>query len=129
MVTPNYDRHAWDDKVAEDLKKPERRCFKKNREKAKRKLTRGQVLEIVYRREHMFCERCGVRTRRFKDCTWEGDPRMAHVNEIVPRSKGGDPLNPDNCELTCARCHMPNGEHAPTPERMKQIQARTKARR
>ena len=103
------------------IEKPERRQFAKNRQKGRRKLTRSQVQEIVYRREKMLCERCGVRTKRFRDCTWEGDPRMAHVNERNPRSKGGNPLDPDECELVCQGCHMPNGRHAPTVERMRRI--------
>lgn len=106
--------------------KPERRCYVKNRERGKKKLTRRQVIEQVYRDKKMTCERCGVRVKRPSECTWEGDPRMAHVNEKVPRSLGGDPLDLSNLELTCQGCHQPNGEHAPTVERMQQIQARTK---
>jgi 5-methylcytosine-specific restriction endonuclease McrA len=45
----------------------------------------------------------------------------AHVNERVPKSLGGSPYDPDNCELTCRGCHMPNGRHAPTVERMRKI--------
>lgn len=104
--------------------KPERRRYVKNRLKARNKLTRGQVRELVYRRERMFCQRCKRRTRRPNECTWEGDPLMAHVNELVPRSRGGDPLDSENCELTCQACHMPNGQHAPTAERMKAIRQR-----
>lgn len=102
--------------------KPERRRYVKNRERAKKKLTRAQVRELVYRREQMRCERCQRRTRRPNECTWEGDPAMAHVNERVPRSLGGDPLDPDNCELVCQGCHLPGGQHAPTPERMQKLQ-------
>lgn len=98
--------------------KPERRRYAKNRAKAKRKLTRAQVRETVYRRERMRCERCDRRTKLPKDCLWGGDPLMAHVNERVPRSLGGNPLDPDNCELVCQECHLPNGQHAPTAERM-----------
>jgi 5-methylcytosine-specific restriction endonuclease McrA len=111
--------------LRDTLPKPERRRYVKNREKAKKKLTRAQVLEIVYRRKKMLCERCGRRVKRFRDCAWEGDPAMAHVNETTPRSKGGDPMNPDHCELVCQACHMPNGQHAPTVERMKKLQRRT----
>lgn len=108
------------------IPKPERRCFVKNRLRAQRKLTRAQVRELVYRREKMLCQRCGQRSKRPKDCTWEGDPLMAHVNENPPRSKGGDPLNPDQCELTCQSCHLPNGQHAPTKARMEVLQRRRK---
>jgi 5-methylcytosine-specific restriction endonuclease McrA len=124
---PNYARPAFDATVAEGLQKPERRRHVKKRAKVQKKLTRAQVREIVYGREKMRCERCGQRTKRPNDCTWGGDPTMAHVNERVPRSKGGNPLEPKNCELTCQACHLPGGQHAPTKERMQKLQRKPKA--
>ena len=113
-----------DDETLKRLQKPERKRYVKNRDRAKKKLTRAQVREAVYRRERMVCERCGIRTRKPTECYWAGDPHMAHVNEMVPRSLGGDPLDPDNCELVCQACHLPNGQHAPTPERMRTLKAK-----
>lgn len=92
--------------------------------KRQRYLDRRQVRELVYRRESMVCERCTKQCKHPREC-WPGDPDMAHVNEKVPRSLGGDPLDLDNVELVCGACHLLNGEHAPTVERMRQIQART----
>jgi len=47
----------------------------------------------------------------------------AHVNEKVPRSKGGDWTDPSNCELLCQRCHTGSG-HAPTAERAERLRNR-----
>lgn len=69
----------------------------------------------VYQREQMRCQRCSIRVRLDVP---EWAHNRAHVNETVPRSKGGDPTNPDHCELVCRSCHLPNGQHAPTPERL-----------
>ena len=101
--------------------KPERRRYVKNREKRAKTLTRRQAVELVYRREHMRCERCTVLTIRPSKCYWEGEPRMAQVNERVPRSLGGSPVDLANLELTCQACHQPNGEHAPTAERQQRL--------
>ncbi len=104
--------------------KPSRVQRKKaeRRTERQRRLTRSQVREIVYRRERMICERCHRPVKGPDDSEpWEDD--RAQVNERVPKSRGGDPLDPDNCELTCRRCHFggPSGAHAPTKARMKRI--------
>ena len=41
------------------------------------------------------CQRCG----QLPD--WRGLSK----HEKVKRSQGGDPLDPNNCELLCGRCH------------------------
>jgi 5-methylcytosine-specific restriction endonuclease McrA len=71
----------------------------------------------VFKRAGSHCQRCGVFV---SDRFPEWDDRRAHVNELTPRSLGGDPCDPANCELVCRRCHFggPSGAHAPTPERM-----------
>lgn len=126
----DYSRPRFDAKAYERMaKRPERRRYVKNREKRKKTLTRAQAREAVYRREKMVCERCKRRTKRPNKCSWEGDPAMAHVNERAPRSKGrktGSATDLKNLELVCGGCHLPNGEHAPTPERMQKIRARMK---
>ena len=103
--------------------KPERRRVLKRRAKRQQHLTRAQCRQIVYRRERMMCQRC---QRKLSLDVYPPDPRFPHVNEKVPRSKGGDPLDPDNQELLCGTCHLPGGQHAPTVARMHQIQARLK---
>jgi hypothetical protein len=58
---------------------------------------------------------------RKKAVLYPGDPERGDVNEIVPKSLGGDPTDPLNCELVCGACHYggPSGAHAPTAARMK----------
>lgn len=111
--------------MAIPVPKPERRAVEKKRDKRQRFLARRQCREIVYRRERMICQRCGKLTKHPREC-YPLDPDMAHVNEPERRSGGADETNPDACELVCGACHFPNGEHAPTVERMEQIKARTR---
>lgn len=79
-------------------------------------MTRKQCVDLVYKRAHRRCERCGhpIRNSGHPDC-------VGHVNEKIPRSKGGNPRDPDNCELVCHACHFPNGAHAPTKERQQRL--------
>jgi 5-methylcytosine-specific restriction endonuclease McrA len=108
------------------IPKPERaaRKAKKKEAEQKHRLTRKQVCQIVYRRERGKCQRCG-RDVSYDVHAWKDE--RAQCNDIVPRGKGGNPLDPDNQELTCRKCHFggPSGAHAPTPARM----ARSRARR
>ncbi len=102
--------------------KPERRSrVKKRKDKAKR-LSRAQCRAIVFKRAKERCERCG---RKVTDDTEPWRDERAHVNEMVPKSRGGSPYDPDNCELLCRPCHFPKGQHAPTVERMRKILKRT----
>jgi 5-methylcytosine-specific restriction endonuclease McrA len=103
--------------------KPERRSTAKHRSERQRKLSRAQCRDVVFRREQGLCERC---KRAVTYDAWPWEDRRAQVNEKVPRSRGGDPHNPDECELLCRLCHLPGGQHAPTPQRMRMIQARLK---
>lgn len=105
--------------------KPIRRRVLKKQAERRKGLSRAQCRQVVYRRERMRCQRCG-RQLTLDAYPWQDE--CPHVNEIVPRSKGGDPCDPENCELCCGKCHMPGGQHAPTVERMRQIQKRLKKR-
>lgn len=101
------------------LQKPERRSRVEKRAKRKRKLSRAQCRAVVFLREKSRCQRCG---REVTDDCWPYLPQRAHVNEIVPKSHGGSPYDPDNCELLCnGGCHIFNGQHAPTPARLKKL--------
>lgn len=82
-------------------------------------MTRGECRVVVFARAHSHCERCG---RYVSDRFPEWSINRAHVNEKVPRSRGGDPTDPTNCELLCQSCHLPGGQHAPTKERMEKLQ-------
>lgn len=105
--------------------KGERRSAVKKRVWRERKLSRAQCRARVFLRAKSKCERCG---RAVTDDCWPWEPQRAHVNEKVPRSRGGSPYDPENCELLCQGCHLPNGQHAPTAERMRKIQARSRKR-
>jgi 5-methylcytosine-specific restriction endonuclease McrA len=98
--------------------KPEPRAKVKARHDRQLEAARRRCVEVVFRRERGRCQRCGF-VVRFD--VHPVDPRRAHVNETIPRSRGGDPTNPDHCELLCVECHMPNGRHAPTAERLQKI--------
>lgn len=74
---------------------------------------------MVIQRAGSCCERCG---RWVSDDMPDWSIRRAHVNEIVPRSRGGSETDPANCELLCPSCHMPDGQHAPTKARMQKLQ-------
>lgn len=101
--------------------KPERAVRKAKQRKAERsrRLTRAQVREIVFIRERGRCQRCRVPVS-FDVAAWKDE--HAQVNEPLPRSLGGDPLDPKQCELVCRKCHYggPSGAHAPTKARMTQ---------
>jgi 5-methylcytosine-specific restriction endonuclease McrA len=100
------------------LPKPEPRARVKARADRVFAEERKRCREIVYARECMRCQRCR------RQCSLEA-PEWAdnfpHVNETVPRSRGGNPTNPDHCELICRECHFPNGQHAPTAERQARL--------
>jgi len=104
--------------VAQPKPKKRRAVVKKDARHAKR-LTRAKVVEQVWRRDKGRCTRCGIKCVRPKD-TYPTDPNRGEVNDIVPRSRGGDPLSVANNALTCHFCHFggPSGAHAPTPARM-----------
>ncbi len=100
------------------------KTYRADRKAKKRKadrqfdLTRAQVRALVMERAKGCCERCG------RKVDFDVAPFLDHhaeVNEPGMRSKGADPLDPNQCELVCHKCHFggPSGSHAPTAERMK----------
>ena len=119
QVAANYEPHAFDPVVAKALQKPERAARKAKTRRAERKftLTRAQVRQRVFDREKGRCQRCR-RKVSFDVAAWKDE--RAQVHENPPRSLGGDPLDPAQCELTCRACHFggPSGAHAPTAVRM-----------
>lgn len=48
------------------------------------------------------CEYCGQ---------YPGWPYVLDKHEIIPRSLGGDPLDPLNCKMACRQCHIAEQEH------------------
>lgn len=80
-------------------------------------MTLAECYAVVALRAKGCCERCGIAisTRR---PVWH--PQRAHLNHKVPRSQQGSD-EPENCELICQACHMPNWQHAPTKARMEAL--------
>jgi 5-methylcytosine-specific restriction endonuclease McrA len=102
--------------------KPEPRATGKRRAARKHAAAWQACKAFVLAREQGQCQRCG------KAVSYDVDPcddRRAHANHIQPLSLGGAKCDPANVELTCGPCHMPLGQHAPTPERMWLIQKRS----
>lgn len=100
------------------LPKPEPYAKVKARRERLEATRRRKCVGLVWWRAQSRCERCGRPVIPPADCEgWE--PWRGDVNEKIPRSKGGDPGNPDHCELICQGCHFsgPSGAHAPTAER------------
>jgi len=110
------------EKIVQCLKPSQRRAVVKKLAKQARKLTRAQVVAKVWLRDKGICRRCGKKCVPPKE-TYPTDPDRGEVNDIVPRSLGGDPLSLSNNELLCAGCHRggESGAHAPTLARMKQV--------
>lgn len=107
------------DRALNNWKPAMRRALVKAKKRRAQKVTRRQVVAKVWLRDKGHCVRCGVKCVPPKE-TYATDPARGEVNDIVPRSKGGDPLDVGNNELICHGCHFgaPSGGHAPTPERM-----------
>lgn len=105
------------------LQKPEPRKRVKNRKKRKAGRDRKKARLLVYEREGMRCQRCKRAVSVDVDTPYWAD-NFAHVNEMLPKSRGGSPTELSNLELLCGRCHLPNGRHAPTADRQALIERR-----
>src|SRR5678809_537546 len=66
---------------------------------------------FVYNRDGGCCVRCG-KPLKLKLADASGWWDVANINEKRPRSLGGDPTDPENCETLCAGCHTGQGYHA-----------------
>lgn len=106
------------------LAKPEPRKRVKAREKRKTLKARIACREIVLERAEWRCARCGM---PISDYLPEWHPQRAHVNEPGGRGRG-DYTDPDQCEALCQRCHLPNGRHAPTQERLEILTGQRKGK-
>lgn len=75
-----------------------------------RRLTRSQLRVQVVREDLSECRRCHLRVwLRLKDAP---TPFMvANVHEWIPKSLGGDDLDPLNCLTLCGFCHPLFTEH------------------
>jgi 5-methylcytosine-specific restriction endonuclease McrA len=95
---------------ASALYKPDSRKKQKAREDRQWTLQREACRAEVYARAGGCCERCGKPlVLRPSDAPHER--LIANINEKVPRSRGGDPLDPANCNCLCWDCHLGKGFH------------------
>lgn len=89
--------------------KPEPLRKVRERSRRDRSLRRRACVEAVWARAEGRCQDCGRRV-------WPAhvDFRLVgHVHEVVSRARGGDELDPGNCQLLCYGCHFsgPGGAH------------------
>ena len=63
---------------------------------------RTRLVRHVHQRDVM-CHLCGEPLR--KDLRNTNHPLEPTVDEIIPISKGGDPLDPTNCRAACRICN------------------------
>lgn len=83
--------------------KPEPRARVKRRRLTAKQAKRRICVEAVWKRDHGRCRVCLAPLRRPSDaCSVFA---VGHVHEVTPRSLGGDPGDPENCQLLCNRCH------------------------
>jgi hypothetical protein len=74
-------------------RKPLRRQSKRRRAE---RGPRARCIATVRQRAKGFCQ-AGC-----PKCAWLG----MDAHELLPRSQGGDPLNPDGCIWVCRPCHL-----------------------
>lgn len=105
--------------------KPEPLAKEKARKKRNGMADRRVCTDAVWRRAgngfsgHCECDGCpncltpGRECGRFVKRGGTFFKALGHVDEKVPRSRGGDPHDPDNCLLKCYDCHFsgPSGAH------------------
>ena len=83
--------------------KPEARKRVKARSDRAKAAARQRCVAAVWKRAERFCEVCHVWL--LKPSETDNPLAIGHVHEIIPRSRGGDPTDPDNCILACPKCH------------------------
>jgi 5-methylcytosine-specific restriction endonuclease McrA len=74
--------------------KPPTRREERTRRKSASRVEREMCRRIVLQRDHYRCRACALYGGSSLD-----------VHEIVPRSRGGSPYDPENCIALCRLCH------------------------
>jgi hypothetical protein len=85
------------------IPKPEPRRKVKARTARQQAAARAACVVAVWKRTDHCCEFCGRWVKRPREAT--SALEIGHVHELVPRSLGGDPTDPNGCVLVCAFCH------------------------
>lgn len=105
--------------MTQSLAKPEPRKRVKARQQRQAAKARKACREAVWARAESRCEWVEDGCRCNKALVPSGYVwiHIGHVDEIVPRSRGGDPHDPTNCRLMCPAHHFsgPSGAHRVTP--------------
>lgn len=81
------------------------RKAKERQEKREHGDKRSRLRRQVFFLDECCCRRCGRRVY-LKEADAPTALAIAHVDEWVPRSAGGDDLDPLNCLTYCAECHL-----------------------
>lgn len=91
--------------------KPEPRKRVKARKDRAFAKARKACREVVYARVEGKCQRC--QKPLYLNPSDEGADwyNVANINEMTPRSLGGDSTDPESCDCLCARCHTGSGRH------------------
>lgn len=74
---------------------------------------RTRLVRHVHSRD-THCHLCGLLLRT--DLRGTNHPLAPTVDELVPISKGGDPLDPTNCRAACRCCNTSRNNRDLTPE-------------
>ena len=77
----------------------------------KNKTKRAEVRRIVLQRDMGLCRAKFLVT--YLQCSGPLD-----VDEVIPRGRGGDHLNPDNCQVLCRAHHRWKHDHPAEAERL-----------
>ncbi len=84
--------------------KPEKHAKVKARRRRTYAQERASCVRAVWKRAGHRCEECFWWVE--KPSETDQPLTVGHVHEVIPRSRGGSPTDPDNCRLLCARkCH------------------------
>lgn len=94
---------AYARQKARYAKRQERAQIKRREDAAKAK-ARRDVIATVWQRDGGTCRAC-QKPRLQRWGSYCNPALWGHVHEIVFRSLGGDPLNPNACVLVCGECH------------------------
>jgi 5-methylcytosine-specific restriction endonuclease McrA len=74
-----------------------------------------RIRTAVLNRDGWNCRHCGSHVH--PRCLVNGCPTCAHVDHVLPRSKGGSD-HPSNLVAACQRCNLARGDrmrHVPVP--------------